>query len=213
MVSDETAKAGAVAVAETAKTVGKAIDATSGFGGWLKQTLGTIPEDLLGIAGGDWLHQQRQRNVLAMKAKTEEIRLRIGAGPPNAPSPSVVMPLLIGAADESRPELQDLWAALLASALQPDGGNRVRRAFFETLKAMEPDDARLFRAHMLSPPAAGEYTERIDRQRAIEASAKLTGTALTISWDALTKLGLILADPPGFYTTPYGQEFWRACNP
>ncbi|WPB86608.1 Abi-alpha family protein [Sediminicoccus rosea] len=175
----------------------------------MKQTLGTIPEDLLGIAGGDWLHQQRQRNVLAMKAKTEEIRLRIGAGPPNAPSPSVVLPLLIGAADESRPELQDLWAALLASALQPDGGERVRRAFFDTLKAMEPVDARLFRALAAYGPGAliGDQVEA-----RIEEDLRLFGAAAAVGWEALTKLGLIRTSL-NKQMTLYGQEFWRACNP
>lgn len=209
MVSDETVRAGAVAITETAKAAGKAIDATSGFGGWLKQTLGTIPEDLLGIAGGDWLHQQRQRNVLAMKAKTEEIRLRIGAGPPCEPSPSVVLPLLIGAAEESRPELQDLWAALLASALQPDGGSRVRRAFFETLKAMEPIDARLFRA-LANVSTGAQITDQVEGL--IEAELQVFGATAAVGWEALTKLGLVRTSL-NKQMTLYGQEFWRACNP
>jgi len=144
-----------------------------------------------------------------MKAKTEEIRLRIGAGPPNAPSPSVVLPLLIGAADESRPELQDLWAALLASALQPDGGNRVRRAFFETLKAMEPDDARLFKALAERGPGAAISSQE-EGQMAAEVG--LAGAAAAVAWEALTKLGLIRMSLSKQMTL-YGQEFWRACNP
>lgn len=209
MVSDETLRAGAVAVAETAKATGKAIDATVGFAGWVKQTLGTIPEDVLGLVGGDWLHQKRKRTLAELEAKTSEILLSIGAGPPFEPSPSVVVPLLIGAADESRPELQDLWAALLASALQPDGGERVRRAFFDTLKAMEPVDARLFRALAAYGPGAliGDQVEA-----RIEEDLRLFGAAAAVGWEALTKLGLIRTSL-NKQMTLYGQEFWRACNP
>ena len=209
MVSDETVRAEALAIAETAKAAGKAIDATVGFGGWVKQTLGTIPEDVLGLVGGDWLHQKRKRNLIELEAKTSEILLSMGAGPPFEPSPSVVVPLLIGAADESRPELQDLWAALLASALQPDGGSRVRRAFFETLKAMEPDDARLFRA-LASIGTGAMISDQIEER--IGAELGLFGAAAAVGWEALTKLSLVRTSL-NKQMTLYGQEFWRACNP
>jgi hypothetical protein len=209
MVSDETARAGAVAITETAKTAGKLIDATVGFGGWVKQTLGTIPEDVLGLVGGDWLHQKRKRNLRELEAKTSEILLSIGAGPPFEPSPSIVVPLLVGAADESRPELQDLWAALLASALQPDGGNRVRRAFFDTLKAMEPDDARLLRA--LASFGLGASIG-IETENRVASDLGLIGTGALVGWEALMKLGLVRTSMDK-QLTAYGQEFWRACNP
>ena len=52
----------------------------------------------------------------------------------------MLIPLLEAAVDESREELQALWAALLANAMV-DGGRRVRRDYFEAVRQMEPLDA------------------------------------------------------------------------
>ena len=45
----ETAKA----VQEVAKTASKALEATSAAGKFLAKMLGTVPEDVVGLAGGD----------------------------------------------------------------------------------------------------------------------------------------------------------------
>jgi hypothetical protein len=205
------AEAGGKAVAETAKLGGKLVDAASGAGGYIARTLGTIPEDALGLLGGDWLHEKRRRTLRAMQAKTAEILERIGQLELHEPSPSVVVPLLQAAADEARPELQELWAALLASALQADGGTRVRRAFFDTLRQMEPEDALLFRAAVAATDTSAIQRER---QGAVAESVGLEGPGAQVAWQSLHRLGLL--DQRGLGTkniTPYGMEFWRACNP
>jgi hypothetical protein len=200
----------AKATGEVAKASGKAIDAASGFGVWLNRTIGTIPEDLIGILGGDWLHEQRKRTLHSLKAKTLEKCNKIQARPPSEPSISIVLPLLKAAVDENRPELQDLWAGLLASTFQPDGGQRVRRAFFDTLEKMEPSDARLFdaivRAKLASP--SGRVIP-VD----IGTEVGITGEDLVVSRNALDTLGLLEFGFEGARPTPYGIMFWRACNP
>jgi hypothetical protein len=202
----------AKAAGELAKTGGKVVDASTGFGSWLSKTLGTIPEDLLGIAGGDWVHEQRKRNLISLQAKTAEIRTRINAGPPQEPSVSVILPLLRAASDEARPELQSLWAGLLTAALQPDGGRRVRRAYFETLAQMEPMDAVLFEAimHARQDKKGG----RVDANL-VGGKAEIGGDERTVSINALEKLGLIVfGQNDGLHTVkPYGLAFWEACNP
>jgi hypothetical protein len=139
ILTDEQAKA----AQEVAKATGKALDVASGAGTVLVNgTVGKIASATLGLIGGDWVQEQRERNLAKMQAKTARILDGIAQDRLNAPSPSVVKPLLEAAADESREELQDLWAALLASAMV-DGGRRVRRDYFDVVRQMEPADAQL----------------------------------------------------------------------
>ena len=56
-----------------AETTGKALDLTKGIGSFIAETIGTIPQDLLELVGGDWLHEKRQRNLTQMQAKTARI--------------------------------------------------------------------------------------------------------------------------------------------
>jgi hypothetical protein len=130
------------AVGELAKTAGKALDIVRATGGWLESIFGTLPEDIIGLVGADWLHEKRRRIIAKLQINTAQIIAELPISDLTEPSPSVVLPLLQFAADESRPELQARWAALLANAMT-DGGRKVRRAFFETLAKMEPTDAVL----------------------------------------------------------------------
>ena len=201
------------ATGEVAKLGGRAIDAATGLGSWVSKTVGTIPEDLLGIAGGDWLKEQRKRNLISLQVMTEKkLQNRINAGTLTEPSVSVVLPLLKTAADENRPELQELWAGLLASSFQSDGGQRVRRAYFDTLTQMEPLDAVLFDAIIRSKK--DKQGGRIDANL-VGGQAGIYGDERTVSVIALEKLGLIIFTPyDGLHDVkPYGQAFWEACCP
>ena len=53
---------------------------------------------------------------------------------------SVALPILQGAADEDRDELVDLWARLLANAMDPNL-NSVRQSIIDAVKKMDPVDA------------------------------------------------------------------------
>jgi len=140
--------------------------------------------------------------------------MRINAGPPQEPSVSVVLPLLKAASDEARPELQELWAGLLASSFQPDGGQRVRRAFFDTLQKLEPPDVMLFDAGVRQARSAG--SNRFDMTPIAEKKG-ITDDDRTVSTDALERLTLIqfasMSNDGHYRITPYGRAFWEACNP
>jgi hypothetical protein len=133
----ETAKA----VQEVAKVGGKAIDATRELGVFVAKVLGTVPEDTVGILGGDLLHNARIRIASKFAKRTNEILLARGVERPEPVSPSVAVPLLQAAQDEDRPELQELWARLLANAMDPAKSNSVRLEFIEALKRFHPRDA------------------------------------------------------------------------
>lgn len=51
---------------------------------------------------------------------------------------------LIGAQEESREELAELWARLLANAMDPNM-NSVRQSFIDAVKRMDPLDAVVLR--------------------------------------------------------------------
>jgi hypothetical protein len=126
------------AVKETAKL-------TRELGGFLSKVFGTLPQDTVGVLGGDWLHHIRIRNAYRLQKRTEEILRGRGAERKIEPlSPSVAIPLLKAAQDESRDEIQELWARLLANAM-----DRVRpqlnRVFIDLVKTLDVLEARIIK--------------------------------------------------------------------
>jgi hypothetical protein len=131
----------AAAAGEAAKAAGKAIDLTSSFGSFLGRMFGAVPEDVVGLLGGDLLHHVRLRNCARLEQRTEEILCERGVSETVPLSPSVAIPLLEAAKNESREELQELWARLLAAAMDPNRDSRVRQSFVTTVKQLDPLDA------------------------------------------------------------------------
>ena len=212
ILSDEEARA----ASDIAVTVGKSVDALSGFGKFLEKTVGNIPADLIGIAGGDWLHQKRERCLAEMLAKTARLLENIALERRTEPTPAFVQPLLQYAKDESRDVLQDLWAALLANALV-DNGARVRRDFFDAVAKMEPNDARLLEAYERLPRAQ-TMTDMQDRQNALIAEIarlKLDPIDISISAKSLQQLGCLVTHPlvgSTFKISDFGIGLLRAVH-
>ena len=106
---------------EQAKAIQEALKTLRGFGGFLENTFGTVPQDLVGLLGGDWLKVRRAENLARILDKTKE-RLRARrVETSEAASLSITLPILIAAADESRDELQDNY---LPPPLIPVGPSR-----------------------------------------------------------------------------------------
>jgi hypothetical protein len=205
-VSDDEAQA----AKEIAKTGGRLIDAAVGVGGFLRQTLGTIPEDMIGLAGGDWVHEQRRRNKGKITAKTERMLDGVARERITEPSVSVVLPLLEAAADETREDLQELWAALLANAML-NGGKRVRRMFFEIVRRMEPNDAVVFRIIGEHTNLGSTIASLIDEDR---TSAGIGQWEYQVALEALTEMKLIKRDNTGQEPRflPLGHELLAMCE-
>jgi hypothetical protein len=104
---------------EQAKAIQEALKTLQRFGGFVADTLGTVPQDVIGLLGADWIKVRRAENLqrIWQKFKERQKARNVDASPPA--SLSVALPILIGAADESRDELQDIWARLLAAAADP----------------------------------------------------------------------------------------------
>jgi hypothetical protein len=207
LITDEQAKA----LQELAKTTGTALDLVGKAGSYVKWTLGTVPADLVGILGGDWLSQVRIRNLAWYKQRTEEIIRERGVPETEAVSPSLAVPLLRAAMDESRPQLQELWASLLAAAVDPRRSILVRQSFIETVSKFDPLDASVLwtRYHITGElqPTCREFLAR---------RLQVSSESVVVSMMNLNKLECISLAGPGEYTNfniaSFGIELIRACS-
>ena len=126
---------------EEAKLARQGLEVLQGFGGFLREMFGTVPEDMVALLGGDWLKVRRATNMAEMLRRAREKIKGRCISEPQPVSLTVALPLLRAAADESRPELQDIWARLLANAADPSRSGRVRQSFIDAVRQMEPVDA------------------------------------------------------------------------
>lgn len=119
------------------------VKAFCGLGGFVEKALGSAPQDLVGLLGGDWLRFRRIKNIAQLLRRSKEILEDRGIREPQQTSLSVVLPIIRSSADESRTETQELWARLLAAALDPAKSLHVRQVFSEIISKLEPLDALL----------------------------------------------------------------------
>lgn len=127
------------------------------------------------------------------------------------PSLSTTIPILEAARDESREELLELWASLLAAACDPDKRRRYRREFVDIVKKMEPLDAVVL---PILRDSAGMSPTRRDY---VAGRLKAAQDEIEVSFLNLQRLGLIseheMPDPNHPYVKPLGRELLLALQP
>jgi hypothetical protein len=131
---------------EQAKALQEAFKTLQGLGGFLKKTFGTVPEDLVGLLGGDLLKVRRLENLARITEKARERLKARRVDDTEPPSISILLPIIVAAADEDRDELQDIWARLLAAGADPARAKSFRLAFVDAIKQMDPLDAAVLGA-------------------------------------------------------------------
>lgn len=148
---------------QIAKTAFDLSDRVRDFGkGRIGRALASLPATLIDF-GGEWLNEQRIMNLEQLRRRTEEILTARDSQQSHVEiSPNILVPLAQAVSAESRDELQEMFARLLANAADPDRQNRVRREFIDLVSQMEPLDARL----LLGISQAPTYSEFIDRVKA-----------------------------------------------
>jgi hypothetical protein len=188
-IDEETAKA----VQEVAKLGSKMVDATAGVGRYLDRVLGRIPDNLAGFVD-DWLAEDRIRAADRLRADTEEIRRRRGTNKTADVSPSVAIPLIKAAIDEDRDGLKELWARLLAAAMDPDRTHLVRLSLIELLKQLEPLDAQI-----LQDMAGANPTPFVlgsgDLSDALAKKFQVSRDEAFVSLEHLYELGCLMHSP------------------
>lgn len=190
---------------EQAKAIQEALKTLQGIGGFLQSTFGTMPQDIVGLLAGDYLKVRRAENIVKMTEKAKKRLADRGVQNADAP-PSLAIPIIIAAGDESREELQDLWAALLASAADPNRNRAFRIAFIEAVKAMDAMDAVVLKGFPdRGPLRVGDYAD-------FAATIELREDQVAISVTNLARLGLCGFLNEGRFATvaPLGRELLLA---
>lgn len=144
--------------------------------------------DLVGIAGGDWLHQIRIRNTARLEARTREILKQRGYESQFAEiSPAYLEPAVKAASNESSDDLLDLWARLIAAAADPKRARTSRKSFIVLLQQFDPIDALVFRALW----DLGGISHPDGRAQAIAQRHSLDSGVVAVSFENLFRLKCI----------------------
>ncbi len=183
-------------ITETAKTAGKALD--------IVQSMSPAIASAYGFVIGDRINAQRERQLDALARKTKKI-LRDRDAKEEHPVPEqIAVPLLEAAQGETREEIQDLFAALLANAMDPAYTNDVRPEFIATVKALQPQDAKIFK--VVSSQDSFAY------ERMKQHFPGVRDNSIRLSIEHLTNLHLLRQLSGWLNLTPYGREVMIACD-
>jgi hypothetical protein len=186
------------------------IDAGREFGGFLARMLGNLPHDTAGLLGGDLLHEVRLTNLRRIEIETEKILASRRINDPSPVSPSLAIPLLHAAQEEEDVELQDLWARLLANAMDPSRDNDIRIEYIKTLAKFNPIDALVIKLLIDTPSSMQPNTRDF-----LAANLRCSSEAIEVSFSHLDQLECTIypagSIPNTRSVTPFGLELFRAC--
>jgi hypothetical protein len=196
---------------EQAKLGQEILKAFSGLGSFFKEALGSVPSDLIGYLGGDWLRMRRAENIARMMSLAQEKLESRGVRDREPASLTLALPILRGAADESRKELQDLWARLMAATLDPSRARNVRQGFAEAISKMDPIDAIVLNS--LKDEAVSTIFQSQNTPDISASKLGISTDELQASIWNLTRIGLA-ADINQYAkgATAFGREFLRVVS-
>ena len=158
----ETAKA----AQEIAKTADNAIDAARGVASFFNRVLGNPILDAVGITIADPLRVVRTLSLDWYARRVDEILAKRNERERIAVPPQLALAILDAAQDETRDELRELWAKLIANAMSEATCKNVRIEFVAILKQLNPIDALIlqrlssFQAHVY--PHAFAQAQHLD---------------------------------------------------
>ena len=142
---DEIAES-AKAIQESAKTVRAGIEATQQLGNFVSRITTEPLETVMGILN-DKLQFIRWERKLRLAERGREILDQRGIEGPLRPIPyKLALPIIEHASLEDNDELQDLWANLLVSAVDPKFDGLIRSAYIDIIKQLEVVDVHLLNA-------------------------------------------------------------------
>ena len=132
----------AKAVQEIAKATSKGIDALREARPFIEKVFGSLVEDAIGIVS-DRLKHYRLTQFHTLQTKTNQRLSELGVEKTLPVPPSIAVPLIEAATITDDEEIQDLWAGLMTSAMDPDFKEEIRPAYISIIKDLSPLDARV----------------------------------------------------------------------
>ncbi|UTW50437.1 DUF4393 domain-containing protein [bacterium SCSIO 12827] len=133
------------AASEVANATTRAIKAAQDAGGFLANVFGTVPEDAVGLLGGDWLKIKRKERIAIMVEGTIKRLNERGVDQTSLRQISMAfgVPLLQHASLEEDELLSAMWANLLANAVDPSSNIEPNKNYVNLLNQLSPAEAVL----------------------------------------------------------------------
>ena len=223
--SPETAKA----IQEVAKTSQKALDVMDAFGRWVGKAIDYVPVNLVGVMGGDWLREFRIRRIDELTRRTTEIlKERRSKCDPREANPVFLVSIFNSACDDNRSEIQEIWARLIANALD---GNRpnIRKSFILIVNQLDTYDALILQKLSSEINPSGQII--IEKSKSVSNEyyhmaneLRLSKDQWDVSIDQLFSLGILAVKRDHIYDndtrtmswytqlSALGREFINACK-
>jgi len=228
----ETAKA----VQEVAKAGGEAIKATHDLGAFTAELVREPAESVIGILTDRLRFIRWERQIRLVEKAQEIITERRLKGQLTPIPPKLALPIIEHATLEEDDSLQDLWARLLVEAGNPQSPHKVRMAFVEIIKQLEPVDAKVLEtAYQAALEQYEEWAKREGRgvlqlpdfgvkQFTIESRLKIRNKDYLLAVDNLMRLrclrsyvaqeAIYAVDGDGdsvSYDVTRDEEYWEVC--
>jgi hypothetical protein len=133
----------AKAVQEVAKATRTGIEATRQLGGFVSRIINEPVEAVVGIFTDRLQFIRAERQLRLTNRWLEILKERNIQGALRIVPPKFALPIIENASLEEDDELQDLWANLLASAVDPNFKGEMRAAFIDIIRQLEVADVHI----------------------------------------------------------------------
>jgi hypothetical protein len=162
---------------------------------------------------GDHIDAARERNLDAIARKTKKI-LADRNLETTAPIPEqIAIPHLEFARGETRDEMQDLWARLLANAMDPARQDAVRPEFVTALEKIHPIDAVVLEHMAESGTENFRLATHVAEPLGIRASSAQVSLANLETARCVKSTQNPHSEEPYYRCSGFGLELLLACRP
>lgn len=133
----------AKAIQEVAKATRTGIEATQQLGGYVSRIINEPVEAVVGMLGDRLKFMRAERQLRLADRWREILNERNIHGTLRVVPPKLVLPIIENASLEEDDELQDLWANLLATAVDPNYNGQIRSAYIDIVRQLEVVDVHI----------------------------------------------------------------------